>query len=133
MEIFLLVKPRAPAGLCAWRRAGEALHSGKELSVAKIVVLYNQPADAGAFDRYYARSHVPIAKKLPGLKSFTYAKAAAPDGSPAPYYLVAELTFDSMAALKRAMESEEGRAAAADLPKFAPQGAVVLICDALAA
>ena len=126
----MLVKPRAPAGLCACERAGEALHSGKELSVAKILVLYNQPADAGAFDRYYVRSHVPIAKRLPGLKSFTYAKAASPDGSPAPYYLVAELSFDSMSALKRAMESEEGRAAAADVPKFASQGAVVLICDA---
>lgn len=98
--------------------------------MAKILVLYNQPADAGAFDRYYVSSHVPIAKKLPGLKSFTYAKPASPGGSKAPYYLVAELSFGSMAALQKAMESDAGRAAAADVGKFAPEGAVVLICDA---
>ena len=34
--------------------------------VAKIVVLYGHPQDAEAFDSYYANTHAPIAKAVPG-------------------------------------------------------------------
>ena len=36
--------------------------------MARLVVLYKTPKDAGAFDAYYFNTHVPIAKRIPGLR-----------------------------------------------------------------
>jgi uncharacterized protein (TIGR02118 family) len=44
-------------------------------------------------------------------------------------YLVAELTFDSMADISAALLSPEGQATAADLPNFATAGATLLLFD----
>ena len=44
-------------------------------------------------------------------------------------YLVAVLTFDSMADVQAALASPEGQAAAGDLPNFASGGATLLIYD----
>ena len=33
--------------------------------MASLVVLYKTPKDAAAFDKYYAETHIPIAKKIP--------------------------------------------------------------------
>jgi len=38
---------------------------------AQVVVLYHTPADAIAFNQYYAETHTPLAKQIPGLRSFT--------------------------------------------------------------
>ena len=38
--------------------------------MAQLVVLYKTPKSADAFDRYYFATHVPLAKKLPGLKKY---------------------------------------------------------------
>jgi uncharacterized protein (TIGR02118 family) len=38
--------------------------------MAKVLVLYNAPADSVAFDSYYRATHIPLAKKLPGLLSY---------------------------------------------------------------
>lgn len=39
--------------------------------MARLVVLYRTPTDAAAFGKYYAETHVSIAKKLPGLNGRT--------------------------------------------------------------
>ncbi len=49
---------------------------------AKLLVLYRPPADAAAFDAYYATTHVPIAKKIPGLRGYELARRR-PRGSAA--------------------------------------------------
>jgi uncharacterized protein (TIGR02118 family) len=102
--------------------------------MAQLLVLYHQPADPAAFDRYYFATHVPIAKKIPGLRSYIVNSGAVMmmAGSLSPY-LVAELEFDSMASLQAAMASPEGQAAQADLPNFAQTGATVLVFDTKAA
>ena len=33
--------------------------------MASLVVLCKTPKDAAAFDKYYAETHIPIAKKIP--------------------------------------------------------------------
>ncbi|HTE37197.1 MAG TPA: EthD family reductase, partial [Reyranella sp.] len=38
--------------------------------MAKLVVMYSKPADAAAFDAYYFGKHVPLAKTIPGLRSY---------------------------------------------------------------
>src|SRR3954447_15394544 len=48
--------------------------------MAQLVVLYKTPKSTDAFDRYYFATHVPLAKKLPGLKKYDVSKGpvAAP-------------------------------------------------------
>jgi uncharacterized protein (TIGR02118 family) len=49
------------------------------------MVLYGPPADADAFERYYADTHTALALNIPGLKRFAAARAVAtPDGSAPP-------------------------------------------------
>ena len=38
--------------------------------MAKLFAIYQQPKDPAAFDSYYAKTHVPLAKTLPGLRSY---------------------------------------------------------------
>jgi uncharacterized protein (TIGR02118 family) len=98
--------------------------------MAQLVVMYKTPRDAAAFDKYYADKHVPIAKKIPGLRKFEVSKGpvATPAG-PSGYHLVATLTFDSLAAIQSALGSAEGQAAAADVQNFATGGADMFIFD----
>ena len=91
--------------------------------MTRLLVLYNQPTDAAAFDVYYRDKHIPLAKTIPGVRSCTVS-AQAPGlmaGGPAPY-LVAELDFDSPADFQAALASPEGQATAADLAAL-PVGA----------
>jgi uncharacterized protein (TIGR02118 family) len=98
--------------------------------MAQLLVLYNQPADPAAFDRYYFETHVPLAKKIPGVRSYVVNSGPANmvTGSISPH-LIAEVEFDSMEALQAAMASPEGQAAAADLARFAQAGATLLVFE----
>jgi len=98
--------------------------------MAELVVLYKTPKDTAAFDKHYAETHIPLAKKLPGLKKYAVSTGAV--GSPAGpsgVHLVAILSFDSVADIQKAFGSEAGKAAAGDVPKFASGGADLLIFD----
>ena len=90
---------------------------------AHLLALYNAPHDPTHFEQYYFGTHVPIAKQLPGLMSYRVSKGAlaAPDGAP-PYYLIAILEFESLAAIEAALASPEGKATVEDVPKFATGG-----------
>jgi len=100
--------------------------------MAQVLVLYNTPADPAAFDRYYRDTHIPIARKIPGLRSFSISRGPVQALAGTAPYLVAILSFDSMADLNAALTSPEGQAAAADLPKFASGGVTLLIYDSAA-
>ena len=98
--------------------------------MAEVVVLYKTPKDPAAFDKYYAETHIPLAKKLPGLRKYQVSQGAvATPAGPSGLYLVAVLTFDSMAAVQNAFGSAEGKATAADVPKFASGGADIMFFD----
>jgi len=98
--------------------------------MAKLIALYKTPKDAAHFDKYYFGTHVPIAKKVSGLRSYEVSKGPVntPQG-PSPYHLVAILGFDSIDAIGRALGSPEGQAAAADLGNFATGGVELLMFD----
>jgi uncharacterized protein (TIGR02118 family) len=95
--------------------------------MAKALVLYKTPTDAAAFDKYYATVHIPLAKKIPGLKKYDVSTGVvrAPAG-PSGVHLTAELYFDALAA---GMASPQGQATAADLPNFATGGADIYLFD----
>lgn len=87
--------------------------------MVKLVALYRHPQEAADFDRNYFEEHLPLARKMPGLRRTEVSRVTgSPTGEPA-YYLVTELYFDDEEALRRAMDSEEGRAAARQLMGFA--------------
>ena len=97
--------------------------------MAQVLVLYNTPADSAAFDRHYHEVHIPLAKKLPGLRSYVINNGPIAFISGEPPYLVAQLTFDSMSDIRAAIASPEGKTAAADLPNFAGAGVTLLLVE----
>jgi uncharacterized protein (TIGR02118 family) len=91
--------------------------------LADLVVLYNTPKDPVAFDKYYFGTHIPLAKKIPGLRKYVVTKGPiATPGGPSNLHLIATLTFDNMAAIAAAFASAEGKVTAADVPNFASGG-----------
>jgi uncharacterized protein (TIGR02118 family) len=98
--------------------------------MAELVVAYKTPIDPAAFDKYYAETHIALAKKMPGLKNYQISQGVvAGPGAPTGVHLVATLTFDSVAAIQAAFASPEGQAAVADVPKFATGGADIMFFD----
>ena len=99
--------------------------------MAAMFVCYKTPADPAAFDAYYANVHIPIAKKIPGLRKveITTGPVTTPAGAPTDVYVIAVLRFDDLAALQAAFASPEGKAAAADLANFAGGGADLFISE----
>jgi uncharacterized protein (TIGR02118 family) len=99
--------------------------------MAKVIVLYKKPKSAEAFDKHYASTHIPLAKKIPGLKIYDISKGpvVTPSGA-SDIHLIATLSFDSLDSLKAGMASAEGKAAAGDLANFADGGADLYIFDA---
>jgi uncharacterized protein (TIGR02118 family) len=83
--------------------------------MVRFVVLYQRPTDPAAFDRHYFEVHVPLAKKLPGLRSYTVTRNPSTVRGPEPYHLVAELDWDDMVSLQRDFASPLGQEAARDV------------------
>jgi uncharacterized protein (TIGR02118 family) len=98
--------------------------------MAKLLVLYKKPKNSEAFDKHYTSVHIPLAKKIPGLKKYDVSTGAVgtPAG-PSGIHLVATLYFDSVDALKAGLASPEGKAAAGDLANFADGGAELYLFD----
>lgn len=91
--------------------------------MARLLVLYRTPRNTEAFDKYYQSVHIPLAKKIPGLKRYDISADGA--GSPAGesgIHLIATLHFDSVDAIKAGLGSPDGQAAAGDLANFADGG-----------
>ena len=98
--------------------------------MARLLVMYKTPQDATAFDKHYFEKHVPIAKKIPGLRKYEVSQGAV--GSPmggANYHLVAILEFDDVAAIQNAFTSAQGQAAVADVQTFATGGVDIFMFD----
>jgi uncharacterized protein (TIGR02118 family) len=108
-----------------------AAHNQREENrMAKVLVMYKKPKSAEAFDKHYASVHIPLAKKIPGLKGYDISRGsvATPAGA-SDIHLVATLHFDSMDTLKAGLGSAEGKAAAGDLANFADGGADLYFFD----
>jgi len=99
----------------------------------RLSVFYRHPPDPAAFDAYYFSTHVPLARRLPGLMRLDIAKVLKDDPEfPSSYYLVADLWFASDRALRDSMSSPEGVIASSDLQNFASSGWSVVVSTLLA-
>jgi uncharacterized protein (TIGR02118 family) len=91
--------------------------------MVRLLVLYGHPKDPAAFDKYYKESHVPIAKRMKGLKKWTVGKVVADqNGKASPYYYIADLYADTREAFDEILSTPEGMAAVADVPNYATGG-----------
>jgi uncharacterized protein (TIGR02118 family) len=89
--------------------------------MARMIVIYRTPKDVEAFDRHYFDIHVPLAKKIPGLRKYEVSDGpiATPVGA-SNIHRIGTVYFDNLAALETAFASPEGQAAGADRRIFAP-------------
>lgn len=96
-----------------------------------LVVLYNQPKDTAAFEKYYAESHLPLvaahAAEVAPTRFELIKFAPGADGKAPAFYREADLRWDSKEARDRGMGSAGFQAIAADIPKFATGGFTVLL------
>ena len=87
---------------------------------ARMLVIYKTPADTAAFDKHYFDIHIPMAKRLPGIRKYEVSRGPITKMAGEDVYLVGTLTFDSLDAIKAAFASEVGAECAADRKRFAP-------------
>ena len=93
----------------------------------RLVALYNVPDDPEAFDAHYRDVHAPIVDRYPNVRDVRLTRPIGVAGRPAPYHLMAEMTFDTDADLEAALSSEAGVESARDLRSFAGAGVTLFI------
>jgi len=93
----------------------------------RLVVLYKPPEDTDAFDAHYRDVHTSIVSRYPRLRDTRISKLAGVGGRPSPYYLMAEMAFDSFGDLDEALGSEAGAESARDLRTFAGAGVSMFV------
>jgi uncharacterized protein (TIGR02118 family) len=97
---------------------------------AKLVVLYPYPEDVEDFERVYTEEHVPLvsAESLKGITKFIETKVVGTaDGSPPPFYRIAELHFASLEELQNAAASEGAQQAVAHAVSISTGGAPLFL------
>ena len=96
----------------------------------RLLALYGHPDDPAAFDRHYREVHAPLVKTMPHLRRFEVSRSlGAPGGEQSPYYLLAEMVYDSEERLQESLASQAGADAVDDLANFATGGVTVLVAD----
>ncbi|WAA11851.1 EthD family reductase [Fervidibacillus halotolerans] len=81
----------------------------------KMIALFKKPEDPDRFDNYYFHFHIPLTKKIPGLKDMKITKFK--EGSP--YYLMCEMIYESKEAFKEASKTPESKESGKDIMAFA--------------
>ena len=97
--------------------------------MASILVLFGKPQNPQEFDELYWKQHVPMARKMPGLKKFTVHKVSAPPGREPPFYQVVEMEFDTMEQLKAATKSPASQESTGHASKIATGGMTFLYTE----
>ncbi len=96
-----------------------------------LIVLYNQPKDTAAFEKYYAEKHLPLlathTQEIGATRGERIKFAPSADGKPAPFYREADLRWDSKEARDKGMATAGFKAVAGDIPVFATGGFTVLL------
>jgi uncharacterized protein (TIGR02118 family) len=109
----------------------EATEASTGEPMAIVTVIYKQPKDTAAFEKYYADTHLPLVGANQQEIGFTKAEltkfASNLDGSAPALYRQAELYLPSMDALKKGTATPGFKKVAGDLGNFATGGLDALI------
>lgn len=84
----------------------------------KLIALYRTPDEVEAFEQHYFTIHIPLVKRLPGLRKLEVTKITGAPLGGTPYHIMAEMYFDSLDALNAANASPEGKETTRDLMSF---------------
>jgi uncharacterized protein (TIGR02118 family) len=112
--------------------AAAAPTSTEPMAIA--TVLYHQPKNAAAFEKYYAATHLPLLfanqKEIGFVRADFTRFSSTVDGKKPTFYRQAELYFNSMDDLRKGIASSGFKKVADDLPKFATGGLTGMIAIA---
>ncbi len=97
--------------------------------MVKLIALYKKPAAIDAFEQHYARVHIPLVEKIPGIRKTEWTRFLASPQGEAPYYMMYEMYFDDMDTYRVAMKSEENKAAGQDLMSFAKDIVTLMVAE----
>lgn len=93
---------------------------------AIVTVIYNQPKDPAAFEKYYKETHLPLVVSKQQEIGFTKAEltkfTTTLDGKKPTFYRQAELYFNSLDDAKKGMATDGFKQVGDDLGKFATGG-----------
>jgi uncharacterized protein (TIGR02118 family) len=92
----------------------------------RVLALYGAPTDPDHFREYYEKTHIPIARKMPGLTGIRWSFDVKGLMGESPYFCICELDFESAEALQAALQSPEGQATAGDVPNYATGGVTLV-------
>jgi uncharacterized protein (TIGR02118 family) len=95
--------------------------------MVRLIALYAQPDDPDAFDEHYRDVHATIVNRYPNLRDLRLTHLAGVGRRAAPWYLMAEMSFDSADELSAALESDAGAESARDLKNFAAAGVQLFV------
>ena len=84
---------------------------------ARFLVFWETPTNPEAFERHYREVHIPLARKIPRLRSYAITDNSVPIRGE-PHFRIAELRWDTMDDLRAGTASPEGRAVAEDVDKL---------------
>lgn len=98
---------------------------------AIVTVIYNQPKDTAAFEKYYAETHLPLVSANQQEIGFTKAEltrfVSTLDGKKAPFYRQAELYFNSLEDAQKGMATPGFKKVGDDLANFATGGLLGMV------
>ena len=96
-----------------------------------MTVIYNQPKDPAAFEKYYKETHLPLVVSKQQEIGFTKAEltkfTTTLDGKKPTFYRQAELYFNSLDDAKKGMATDGFKQVGDDLGKFATGGLIGMV------
>jgi uncharacterized protein (TIGR02118 family) len=94
----------------------------------KVTVLYGEPKDPAAFEKYYLGNHMPMVYALKEIKHSEISMGLpGPDGKPPAFYRVAEIWFDNPEHMKQVTAMPEWKKIVDDVPNFATGTVAVVV------
>ena len=97
--------------------------------MARLLVLYERPGDPAHFADYFHNTHMPLVRRLPGLRSCSFGPAAPVGKAETKFFWVWEGVYDSVDAIRMSHGSPEGMAVMNDIPNFSPTLPIQMALD----
>ena len=83
--------------------------------MVKLVATLRQPVKPEDFQRWLLEVHAPVGRKMPGLRRYVLSPSVGGVAGVQTYDGIAELWFDSVQDLEKALQSPEGQEAMRDV------------------
>jgi uncharacterized protein (TIGR02118 family) len=97
---------------------------------AHLLILYPQPKNPEAFERAYREEHLTYAGPRlakAGASGVATRRVVGPAGKPLPYYLISDVSFPSLEAMKACAASSGGQESLAHAASISTGGAPTVL------